>query len=330
MVRDCPRLRIGGPPHGTQVMVDAPVATPPAQPARGGGHAGRGYPRGGGHDRCYAFPGRTEVVASAAVITSIVWTQQMVEKGCLAYLAFARDVSVDTPTIESIPVVREFPDMIPSDLPSMPPDRDIDFGIDLVPDHRSLQYLFKQKDMNLRQRRWLEIQKDYDITILFHLGKANMVVDALSRKVESMGSLSFIPVEERLLALDVQSFANRSLGTDLVHDTLEKVKLIQERLRTSQSSKTSYNNRRARDVAFMVGERDLLKVSPMKGVMRFGNKSKLSPRYIGPFDILERVGEVAYRLALPPILSGIHPVFHVSILQKYYGDLSHVLDFSSV
>ncbi|XP_070041016.1 uncharacterized protein [Nicotiana tomentosiformis] len=80
----------------------------------------------------------------------------------------------------------------------------------------------------------------------------------------------------------------------------------------------------------MVGEKVLLKVSPMKGVMRFGKKGKLSLRLIGLFNVLERVGEVAYRLALPPIFSGVHPVLYVSMLRKYYEDPSHVLDFSSV
>ncbi|XP_070020066.1 uncharacterized protein [Nicotiana sylvestris] len=68
----------------------------------------------------------------------------------------------------------------------------------------------------------------------------------------------------------------------------------------------------------------------MKGVMRFGKKGKLSPRFIGPFEILDRVGEVAYRLALPPSLSPVRLVFHVSMLRKYHGDPFHVLDFSTV
>ncbi|XP_070020015.1 uncharacterized protein [Nicotiana sylvestris] len=67
-----------------------------------------------------------------------------------------------------------------------------------------------------------------------------------------------------------------------------------------------------------------------EGVMKFRKKGKLSPQYIGLFEILEKVGEVAYRLALPPSLSGVHMVFYVSMLRKYYGDSSHVLDFSLV
>ena len=68
----------------------------------------------------------------------------------------------------------------------------------------------------------------------------------------------------------------------------------------------------------------------MKGVIRFGVCGKLSPRYIGPFEILERVGEVAYRLALPPALDGVHNVFHVSQLRKYVKDDSHILDHSEL
>ncbi|XP_070004435.1 uncharacterized protein [Nicotiana sylvestris] len=80
----------------------------------------------------------------------------------------------------------------------------------------------------------------------------------------------------------------------------------------------------------MVGERVLLLVSPLKGVIRFRKKGKLSPRYIGPFDIIERAGDAVYKLALSPSLSTVHTIFHVSMLRKYYGDPSYVLDFSSV
>ncbi|XP_070039494.1 uncharacterized protein [Nicotiana tomentosiformis] len=84
----------------------------------------------------------------------------------------------------------------------------------------------------------------------------------------------------------------RLLGTDLVCDALEKMNVIQERFCTTQSRQKSYANMKARDVVYMVGEEVLLKVPPMKGVMRLGKKGKLSPRYISPFEVLERVGEL--------------------------------------
>jgi len=248
-------------------MIIAPVATPPTQPARGGGRTGRGRPRGGGQARYYAFPARTDAVATDSVITGIIpvyhrdtsvlfdpgstysyvssyfapylgisrdslsssvyvstlvgesiivdrvyrsclivisgfetrddllllsmvdfdiilgmdwlspyhaildcyakmvilampgpprleWrgtsdhvpsrvvsflkAQRMVEKGCDAYLAYVRDVSIDTPIMESVPIVMDFPDVFPADLPGMPPDRDIDLGIDLLPGTRPI------------------------------------------------------------------------------------------------------------------------------------------------------------------------------------------------
>ena len=69
-----------------------------------------------------------------------------------------------------------------------------------------------------------------------------------------------------------------------------------------------------------MGERVFLKVAPMRGVLRFGKRGKLSPRFIGPFEILERIGAVAYRLALPPTLAAVHNSFHVSMLRKYTSD----------
>ena len=70
-----------------------------------------------------------------------------------------------------------------------------------------------------------------------------------------------------------------------------------------------------------------IRVAPTKGVMRFGKKGKLSPRYVGPFEILERIGHVAYKLTLPPALSRIHCVFHISMLRRYVSDPSHILSY---
>ena len=81
------------------------------------------------------------------------------------------------------------------------------------------------------------------------------------------------------------------------------------------------------NLEFKKGDKVFLKVAPMKGVTRFGKKGKLNPRYIGPFEILERVGPVAYCLALPPGLANIHDVFYVSMLRKYIPDPSHVIRY---
>ncbi|WMV49796.1 hypothetical protein MTR67_043181 [Solanum verrucosum] len=83
-------------------------------------------------------------------------------------------------------------------------------------------------------------------------------------------------------------------------------------------------------MAFQTGKNVLLKVSPMKWVIIFGKKGKCSPRYIGPFEVLECVGPVSYRLALPPILSGVHLVFHVSMFKKYHGDGAYIIKWDSV
>uniref|UniRef100_A0A2N9GV60 RNA-directed DNA polymerase n=1 Tax=Fagus sylvatica TaxID=28930 RepID=A0A2N9GV60_FAGSY len=89
-------------------------------------------------------------------------------------------------------------------------------------------------------------------------------------------------------------------------------------------------NKRRKDLEFELGDMVFLRVAPMKGVMRFGKKGKLSPRFVGPFEILERIGPVAYRLALPPALSGIHNVFHVSMLRKYIPEPSHILSYDQL
>ena len=81
---------------------------------------------------------------------------------------------------------------------------------------------------------------------------------------------------------------------------------------------------------FQVGDKVFLKVSPWKKVLRFGRKGKLSPRFIGPYEIIEKVGPVAYRLALPPELEKIHDVFHVSMLRQYRSDPSHIISPTEV
>ncbi|CAN0827436.1 Transposon Tf2-9 polyprotein [Linum grandiflorum] len=114
-------------------------------------------------------------------------------------------------------------------------------------------------------------------------------------------------------------------GPQMVQETVDKVKVIKDRLRAAQDRQKQYADGRAREVSYQVGDKVFLKVSPWKGLMRFGRKGKLAPRYIGPYDIIDKVGPVAYVLALPSELEKIHNVFHVSMLKRYIGDPSHVI-----
>ena len=120
------------------------------------------------------------------------------------------------------------------------------------------------------------------------------------------------------------------LGPEIVQTTNQVVEMAKENLKTARDRQKSYADNHRRPLEFEVGDKVFLKLSPWKGILRFGRKGKLSPRFIGPFEILERIGPVAYRLALPPDLSRIHDVFHVSVLRKYVQDPSHILEAQSV
>ena len=120
------------------------------------------------------------------------------------------------------------------------------------------------------------------------------------------------------------------LGPELVQHTSETVQLIRKRLLAAQDRQRKYADPSRKDVNFETGEAVLLKVSPWKGLTRFGKKGKLAPRYIGPFEILNCVGKVAYELALPPQYHHIHNVFHVSLLKKYNPDSRHVIEYEPV
>jgi hypothetical protein len=105
-------------------------------------------------------------------------------------------------------------------------------------------------------------------------------------------------------------------GPDLIKEAEVTVRSIQDNLKATKSCQETYANRRRRPLAFEVGNKVYLRVSPMRGMKRFGVKGKLAPRYIGPLSILEKCGTVAYKLDLPPSLAGVHDIFHVSQLKK--------------
>ena len=119
-------------------------------------------------------------------------------------------------------------------------------------------------------------------------------------------------------------------GPDLIRDTSEQVSMIRQCLLTAQSRQKSYADVRRRPLEFEVGDHIFLKVMPKRGVVRFGKRRKLSPRFIRLLEILERVGTVAYRLALPPSMSSVHEVFHVSMLRRYTPDPADVVDWGEI
>ncbi|GKE07041.1 putative reverse transcriptase domain-containing protein [Tanacetum coccineum] len=317
-------------------------------------------------------------------------------------------------------------------------------------DHKSLQHILDQKELNMRQRRWLELLSNYDCEIHYHPGKANVVTDALSRK-ERIKLLREIKEEnikaENLRGMDkacevcfdgTRCIKNRSwlplfgnlrdlimheshkskysihpgsdkmyqdlkklywwpnmkeivaeyvgkcltcsrvkaecqkpsgllvqpeipmwnyhasikatpfealygrryrspvcwaevgdvqlTGPKIIHETTEKIVQIRQRLQAARDRQRSYANIRRKPLEFQVGDcRVMLKVSPQKGVIRFGKQGKLNPRYIGPLKILERIGLMAHKLELPEELSNVHNTFYVSNLKKCLSDESLII-----
>nr|GEZ45191.1 hypothetical protein [Tanacetum cinerariifolium] len=257
-----------------------------------------------------------------------------------------------------------------------------------------------EKELNMRQRRWLELLKDYDTNIQYHPRKANVVADALSRKSGMLVNLHIEPeiikdMERMDIELCIRGNCNNTSGgmdeismnfvtglphtqkkndaiwvvvdrltksahclpirkdflisrladmfqapicwnkvcerviegSKLIEVTKEKVIVAKENLKEARSRQKSYVDRQRWELAFNPGDRVFLKVSSYRGVRRFRIKGKLSLRFISPFKILDRIGEVSYRLALPPQLSHVHNVFHVSLLRGYKYHHLHVVSY---
>ncbi|GJU81881.1 putative reverse transcriptase domain-containing protein [Tanacetum coccineum] len=183
------------------------------------------------------------------------------------------------------------------------------------------------------------------------LGKANVVADALSRKerIKPLLSTSFQPssdttlslprtIPKQILIIKAAPFEalygrkcrspicwaevgdSQLTGPEIIHETTEKIVQIKSRIQAARDRQKSYADVRRKPLEFQVGDKVMLKVSPWKGVIRFGKRGKLNPRYIGPFKIIAKVGTVAYRLELPERLSRVHSTFHVSKLKKCMAD----------
>nr|GEU86702.1 putative reverse transcriptase domain-containing protein [Tanacetum cinerariifolium] len=211
-------------------------------------------------------------------------------------------------------------------------------------------------ELNMRQRRWIELFSDYECEIRYHPGKANMMVDALSRneqvkprRVRAMAMTIQSGVKEMILAAQrdvrmvILNEAHKSRysvhhGADkMYHDlrdmywwpgmiiycylqTTDKVVLVKENLKAARDRQKSYVDKRRKVLEFEAGDQVLLRVSLWKGVVRFRKKGKLALRYVGPFMILERIVLVPYRLSLPEELNSLHDTFHVLNLKKFLAN----------
>ena len=120
------------------------------------------------------------------------------------------------------------------------------------------------------------------------------------------------------------------ISPDLIQETKEKVKMIRERLKVAVDRQKSYAYLKIKDIQYEIGEKVFLKVSPWKNVMRFKKNGKLRLRFIGPYEVIEKVGPVAYRLALSLEFDKIHNVFHISMLRRYRSDPSHVVSLEVI
>ncbi|XP_021736152.1 uncharacterized protein LOC110702705 [Chenopodium quinoa] len=151
------------------------------------------------------------------------------------------------------------------------------------------------------------------------LGRAYMKFVAMGTKL--LMSTSFHPATNGQTERTIQTLEDMLRAC-----VLEYRGSWEDHLDLIEFSQKSYADEKRRDVEFQIGEKVLLKISHMKGVMRFGKRGKLSPKYIGPYEILQKVRKVAYKLDLPNEFERVHNVFHVSQIGKYVPDVAHVLE----
>nr|GFB19447.1 putative reverse transcriptase domain-containing protein [Tanacetum cinerariifolium] len=225
-------------------------------------------------------------------------------------------------------------------------------------DHKSLQHIFDQKELNMRQRRWIELFSDYECEIRYHPGKANVVADALSRKervkprrVRAMAMTIQTGIKRMIIVAQGEAFKQENILAKRLHGLDQQMERREDGslyfldsiwvslvggVRTIIMDET--HKTRSPVLWAEIGERSLIgpeliqestdKVVLIKEklkaardrVMRFEKKGKLTPRYVGPFEILERIGPVAYMVRLPNELSEVHDTFHVSNLKKCLAD----------
>ncbi|KAK1604938.1 hypothetical protein QYE76_028611 [Lolium multiflorum] len=290
---------------------------------------------GGGVDGD-AFPGHFPVLAACQN-----------RDFCPPNLGFAMAAALEGVSLEDVSVVREYPDVFPEELPGLPPDRDVEFLIEILPstgpiakrpynmDVDELKKLKKQLEEQIEKVFIRPSSSSWGAPVLFVEKKDSskrLVMDYRSLNEMTIKNKNPLPNINDLFdqlkgakvfsKIDLRSGERSLFGPDLIKDAEERVRLIRDRLKIAQSRQKSYAESKHREVTYEIGDRAYLRVSPLRGVKRFGFKGKLAPRFVGPFKILARKGEVAYELELPKSLSAVHNVFHVSQLKKCHPDMA--------
>ncbi|KAM2554744.1 hypothetical protein TB2_018841 [Malus domestica] len=180
-------------------------------------------------------------------------------------------------------------------------------------------------DRLTKSAHFIPVQENYSLSRLDELFIARIVkyhgvsVSIISDRDPRFTSKFWVAFQEALVGERVL------VGLEIVDETTQNIQVIKANLKAAQDRHKGLADKHATNRVYKVGDWVFLKLSPWKGIVRFGKKGKLSPRYIGPYQITERVCEVAYKLELPSELSRVHDVFHVSMIRHYVSDPSHVL-----
>ncbi|GJY24821.1 putative reverse transcriptase domain-containing protein [Tanacetum coccineum] len=309
-------------------------------------------------------------------LISCIKTERYISRGCQVFMIQVMEKKSDEKKLEDIPVVKEFPDVFPEDLPGLPPVRQVEFQIDLIPGAAPVArtpYRLAPSEMQELSNQLQELTdrgfirpstSPWGAPVLFVKKK-----DGSFRMCIDYQELNKLTIKNRYPLPRIDDLFDQLQGSSIYSKIDLRSGYHQLRVREEDIPKTAFRTRYGHyefqvmpfgltnaPAVFMdlmnrnsaiiakcfgtqldmstayhpktdgqIGDRVLLKVSPRKGIFRFGKQGKLNPRYIGPFKILERIGLVAYILELPEELHSIHNTFHVSNLKKCLSDESLII-----